>query len=50
MHESKTKQASSPFPMSEKELQKRMESSKPLTQKQFFDRLHEINSKKDSKM
>lgn len=49
MSEPNTKQVTSPFPMSEKELQKRMASSKPLTQKQFLDRLQEIKSKQGSK-
>lgn len=37
-----SKPISSPFPMSEQELEKRMEASKALTQKQFLMRLKEI--------
>jgi hypothetical protein len=48
MSNTKDKQVISPFPMSEEELKRRMEASKPLTQKQFIEKLEKLKSKKDS--
>ena len=44
MSDIKSKPVSSPFPMSEKELQERMKNAKPLTREQFLERIKEIKS------
>jgi len=49
MSDIKEKSVSSPFPMSEQELQERMKHAKPLTREQFMERIEEIKSGKPKK-
>tara|TARA_R110002012_G_scaffold6379_3_gene29297 strand:- start:30386 stop:30535 length:150 start_codon:yes stop_codon:yes gene_type:complete len=46
MSQTKSEPLSSPFPMSEQELAKRMEHAKPLSDKQFIERIKQIRSEK----
>lgn len=49
MSDIKSKPISSPFPMSEKELQERMKHARPLTREQFLERIKEIKTGKTDK-